>query len=226
MAFRGHPMIWLGRKREREMLKLSKLHFDKVMELTKTFKEYIDLYSDCRPEEYSSKYQLIFKLEREADEEKEKIISEISRGPFHPIDREDIIGLVLTIDDIAANLKSASRKLLYTDSRNVPEPVRGKLVGLTGFMMEIIEKLGEALNALIEKSEDTLKLTDLVERKEEEIDEFRHDLINEVLKWGDSSGRLSDVLMVKEAIENIENASDRAEDVADLIRRITVTRIP
>ncbi|MBS7621780.1 hypothetical protein KEJ32_06700, partial [Candidatus Bathyarchaeota archaeon] len=52
LAFRGHPMIWLGRKREREMLKLSKLHFDKVMELTKTFKEYIALYSDCRPEEY------------------------------------------------------------------------------------------------------------------------------------------------------------------------------
>ncbi|MBS7621781.1 DUF47 family protein, partial [Candidatus Bathyarchaeota archaeon] len=47
---------------------------------------------------------------------KEEIISEISRGPFHPIDREDIIELVLTIDDIAANLKSASRKLLYTDS--------------------------------------------------------------------------------------------------------------
>ena len=48
MAFKGHPMIWLGRKREREMLRLSKLHFDKIMELTKVFKEYIVLYSGCR----------------------------------------------------------------------------------------------------------------------------------------------------------------------------------
>ena len=226
LAFRGHPMIWLGRKREREMLKLSKLHFDKVVELTKAFKEYIALYSSCGPEEYSSKYQMIFELEREADEEKERIISEVSRGPFHPIDREDIISLVLTVDDIAANLKSASRRLLYTDSRNVPEAVRGKLVGLADLTIEIVEKLGEAFNALIEGSKDTLKLADLVERKEEEIDEFRHDLINDVLKWGDSSGRLSDVLMVKEAVEHIETASDKAEDVADLIRRITVTRIP
>lgn len=217
-------MIWIGRKREREMLKLSKLHFNKVMELTKTFKEYIALYSDCRPEEYSSKYQLIFKLEREADEEKEKILSEVSRGPFHPIDREDIIGLVLAIDDIAANLKSASRKLLYTDSRNVPEPVRRKLNDLANLMMEIVERLEDALSALIDESKDALGLADLVERKEEEIDEFRHDLISDVLIWGDSSGKLSDVLMVKEAVESIENASDRAEDVADLIRRITITR--
>ncbi|MEM0328992.1 MAG: DUF47 family protein [Nitrososphaerota archaeon] len=217
-------MIWIGRKREREMLKLSKLHFNKVMELTKTFKEYIALYSDCRPEEYSSKYQLIFKLEREADEEKEKILSEVSRGPFHPIDREDIIGLVLAIDDIAANLKSASRKLLYTDSRNVPEPVRRKLNDLANLMMEIVERLEDALSALIDGSKDALGLADLVERKEEEIDEFRHDLISDVLICGDSSGKLSDVLMVKEAVESIENASDRAEDVADLIRRITITR--
>lgn len=52
------------------------------------------------------------------------------------------------------------------------------------------------------------------------------DLINDVLKWGDSSGRLSNVLMVKEAVENIETVSDKAEDVADLIRRVTITRIP
>lgn len=36
-----------------------------------------------------------------------------------------------------------------------------------------VEKLGEAFNALIERSKDTLRLADLVEWKEEEIDEFR-----------------------------------------------------
>jgi len=31
------------------------------------------------------------------------------------------------------------------------------------------------------------------------------------------------VIMLKEAIENIENASDKGEDVADLIRSIAIT---
>lgn len=174
-------------------------------------------------EEASSRYEVIFKLERQADEEKEKIISEVSRGPFHPMDREDIIRLVLTMDDIAANIKSASRKLLYTDPNEAPKEIRKDLAQLTDLLVEIVSRLGKTLDALISGSKETLKLADSVERKEEEIDEFRHDLIAKILRWGDSSGRLSNVLIMKEAIENIEAASDRAEDVADLIRSIAVT---
>lgn len=205
------------------MLKLSKVHFDKVLEIARSFKEYISSYVDGKIEEASDRYETIFRLERQADDEKEKIISEVSRGPFHPMDREDIIRLVLTMDDIAANLKSAARKLLYTDATDAPERIRKDLAQLTDLLVEIVSRLGNTLDALIRGSKETLKLADAVERKEEEIDEFRHDLIAKILRWGDSSGRLSNVLMIKEAIENIEAASDKAEDVADLIRSITAT---
>ena len=174
-------------------------------------------------EEASSRYETIFKLERQADDEKEKILSEVSRGPFHPIDREDIIRLILTMDDIAANLKSASRKLLYTDPSETPEEIRRDMVKLADLLVEIVLRLGKTLDALIKGSKETLKLADSVERKEEEIDEFRHDLIAKILRWGDSSGKLSNILMIKEVIENIEAASDKAEDVADLIRSIIAT---
>jgi len=76
---------------------------------------------------------------------------------------------------------------------------------------------------LIGGSKEALKLADAVERKEEEIDEFRHGLIARILSWGDSAKKLSNVIMLKEVIENIENASDKGEDVADLIRTIAVT---
>ena len=87
----------------------------------------------------------------------------------------------------------------------------------------MVLKLGEALDALISGSKKVLKLADAVERKEEEIDEFRHDLIAKILSWGDSTKNFSNVIMLKEAIENIENASDKGEDVADLIRAIAIT---
>lgn len=205
------------------MLKLSKAHFDKVLELAESFRSCIASYADGKLEEASSRYETIFKLERQADDEKEKILSEVSRGPFHPIDREDIIRLILTMDDIAANLKSASRKLLYTDPSETPEEIRRDMVKLADLLVEIVLRLGKTLEALIKGSEETLKLADSVERKEEEIDEFRHDLIAKILRWGDSSGKLSNILMIKEVIENIEAASDKAEDVADLIRSIIAT---
>ena len=190
------------------------------MELTKKFREYISLYANGNLDETSRCYDEIFKLEREADDEKERIISEVSRGPFHPLDREDIIRLVLGMDDIAANLKSASRKLLYSDPRETPDEVKKGLVELAKLLEEIVSKLGETLDALISGSKEVLKLADLVERKEEEIDEFRHELIAKILEWGDSAKRLSRVLIVKEAVENIEAASDKAEDVADVVRSI------
>lgn len=190
------------------------------MELARKFREYISLYASESLEDASRCYEEIFRLEREADDEKERIISEVSKGPFHPLDREDIIRLVLSMDDIAANLKSASRKLLYSDPREAPDEVKKGLVELAKLLEEIVSKLGETLDALISGSKETLKLADLVERKEEEIDEFRHELIAKILEWGDSAKKLSRVLIVKEAVENIEAASDKAEDVADVVRSI------
>jgi len=217
-------MIWIGRKKERDVLKLSKRHFDKIFELTKSFKEYVASYVNCKVDEASRLYEdSIFQLERQADDQKEKILLEVSKGPFHPIDREDVIRLVLTMDDIASNLKSAARKLLYTNPCEIPDDIRNDLLKLTDLSVEMVIKLGEALDALISGSKKVLKLADTVERKEEEIDEFRHGLIAKILSWGDSAKRLSNVIMLKEAIENIENASDKGEDVADLIRSIAIT---
>lgn len=162
----------------------------------------------------------IFAIEREADNIKEEIIVEISKGPFHPIDREDIMRLVLTMDDIAANIKSASRKMLYSNPEKIPTDVKDEFLKLGDMVVNIVSRLGLALNALIEGSKDALKLAESVEREEEEIDDFRVDLIAKILKWGDESRELSSLLMLKEAVENLENASDKAEDVADIIRGI------
>ena len=206
-------------------MKLSKNHLSKVMDLTKAFRKYLEAYVSNDSEGMKKRFEEIFNLERSADDEKEKIISEVSKGPFHPMDREDLMRLILTMDDIAANLKSAARKLLYSDPKEVPEDVKNDLLKLSDMMITIVQRLEEALDALTRGSKDTLKFADSVERMEEEIDDFRSELIAKILKWGDESQKISSLLMLKEAVENVENASDRAEDVADVIRGIVAVRI-
>ncbi|HDD40005.1 MAG TPA: TIGR00153 family protein [Nitrososphaeria archaeon] len=218
--FRGNPTIWIGRRRQREVLKLSQRHLSKINDLTKTFRKFVEAFVRGNLDDMRKLYEDIFDIEREADNEKEKIIIEVSRGPFHPIDREDIMRLVLTMDDIAANIKSASRKMLYSNPESVPTDVKNEFLKLGDMIIEIVSRLETALDALIKGSKDTLKLADSVERKEEEIDDFRVELIAKILKWGDETGKLSSLLMLKEAVENLENASDKAEDVADIIRGI------
>ena len=219
--FRGYTSIWIGRDRERGILKqLLERHLSKIISLATVLKEFSQAFLSNSSEGMEKAFKEIFRLEREADDEKENIIIQLSKGPFHPMDREDIMRLVLTMDDIAANIKAASRKLLYVDPVDVPEEVKKDVIELTNMVYDIVMSLEEALKGLIEGSKDVLKLADSVERKEEAIDEFRVGVIAKVLKWGEKTKRISTLLMLKEAMENLENASDRTEDVADIIRGI------
>jgi len=218
-------------KRESDIIKRSEKHLSKIVGVAAKMKDFIQAFSLNDLKGMEDAYKEIFRLEREADDEKENIIIELSRGPFHPIDREDIMRLVLTMDDIATNIKSSAMKLQYVAPVDVPDEVKDDIVKLTNMVYEIVIRLEEALKGLIEGEKDVLKLADKIERKEEEIDEFHVGLIAKVLNWGGRvlswSGKaenIGNLLMFKEAVENLEDASDRTEDVADIIRGIVATR--
>ncbi|MEM1739102.1 MAG: hypothetical protein QXW62_03100, partial [Candidatus Methanomethylicaceae archaeon] len=71
---------------------------------------------------------------------------------------------------------------------------------------------------------DVKKMAEKTERLEEIIDDVRVDVRAQVLKWGDSCEYVSNWLMIKESIENIESASDKMEDTADILRAMTIFR--
>ncbi len=210
----------MGKQREKDILRLTEKHLRKIISLAIALKDFIQAFSAGSTESMEKEFKGIFRLEREADDEKENIIVELSKGPFHPMDREDIIRLVLTVDNVAANIKAASMKLLYVDPVNVPDNVRKDLVELVNMVYSIVMSFGDALQGLIVGSKDVLKLAEKVEREEEAIDEFRVVLIAKVLEWGEKSQRISALLMLKEAVENLESASDCTEDAANIIRGI------
>lgn len=218
--FRGNPSIWMGKQREKDILRLTEKHLRKIISLAIAMKDFIRAFSEGSTEDMEKTFKEIFRIEREADDEKENIIVELSKGPFHPMDREDIIRLVLTMDDVAANIKAASTKLLYVDPVKIPENVRKDIAELVNMVYDIVMSFGDALQGLIVGSKDVLKLAENVERKEEAIDEFRVVLIARVLEWGEESKRISALLMMKEAVENLESASDCTEDAANIIRGI------
>ncbi len=232
ILFRSHANIWFGMERERALLKLSEEHLNKIIGVVAIEKSFTQAFLLNDVDGMEKAFKEIFRLEREADERKENIIVELSKGPFHPIDREDIMRLSLTMDDIATNIKSGSRKLLYLDPSDVPDEVKKELAQLANMVYDEAISLGEAHKGLIEGSKEILKLADKVERKEEDIDEFRVALIANVLNWGGvgvgyggKDKNISNLLMLKEAIENFEEASDRMEDVADIIRGIVAVGV-
>jgi predicted phosphate transport protein (TIGR00153 family) len=142
---------------------------------------------------------------------------------FHPMDQDEIIKLVTTADDIAAHLKSATRKLLYTTPQEVPNNIKEGLKSITQLLVEEKDRLKKTIEAFVSKG-DVKRMAEETERIEEAIDDFRVDLLAQVLKWGDNYKYISNWLMIKEAIENIESASDEMENATDILRAMAILR--
>ncbi|MCD6154244.1 MAG: DUF47 family protein [Candidatus Verstraetearchaeota archaeon] len=220
-----YSAIWFGRKREIEILHIVHVHFESILSVVAALRDLVHAACEENFEKIDEIFKLIFEREREADNVKESILNELAKGPFHPIDREDLIQLVLTADDIASNAKSAGRKISLAKPFKLPENVKEGLKEVSDLVYQITYKLKENFEILIQDPKKAIEVADKVERLEEKIDDRRVKLIVDILKWGDTLNKVSSWLMIKEAVENMEMIADKAEDTADVIRAISIIRI-
>ncbi|MCS7385377.1 MAG: DUF47 family protein [archaeon GB-1867-005] len=219
-----YSAFWFGKKREIEILNICRVHLETILSVISATRDLVYAVCDGEYDKACEIFKLVFDREREADDVKERILDELSKGPFHPIDREEIIHLVLTADDLAANAKSAGRKLCLAKPEDMPECVKVQLKKMADMVYDIGCKLKEAFTTLIENPRKAIDVAEAVERLEEAIDEHRVDLLIKILKWGDEAKKISHWLMVKEAVENLEMVADKAEDTADVIRAISIIK--
>ncbi len=220
----GHIGFWLGQRSEREAISACEKHLEKIFAIVNKFKLFIDDYLGGDLEKAKALSSEIISLEREADKTKEGIINDLMGSSLHPMDQDEIIRLVMTSDDIAAHIKSATRKMQYAHPNDIPDDVKFRIKELVGILLEEAMSLMDTIQSLIKKDGGVVSKAEKTERLEEKIDDLRVDLIAKILVWGDRAEHVSDWLMIKEVVENIESASDRMEDTADLLRTIAILR--
>jgi len=212
---------WVGRRKERGVIAMCIEHLGKVIRVAELFEEMITKYIRKSYDDVRKLYTSIFNAEREADDVKRKIIAELSKGMFHPIDREELIRLVLTSDDIAAYLKAAARKLLLVLPADLPRELLDQCLIMSQRITNACKLIKDAVINLADDPQQSLKLADKVERIEEEIDEMRVKALELVL----NKCREIEVpacIVTKDFVDDIEGASDKCEDVADVIRSIAL----
>ena len=219
-------MVWLGRKKEKKILELCKSHLGNVVETVIAMHKAFQLFSSLNREGAKKMFDEAFKHERKADEIKRNILGELSKGLFHPINRDEIVRLIMTIDDIAAYAKASSRKLEFIDPSTLTESLRETLRVFADNLLKISEEVKIAFKALIENPKQAIEASQRVESLEERIDDFRVEfVIPEFLSWCKNSGDIGVALILKEILDGMENLADRCEDVADVIRSIALSYI-
>lgn len=216
--------IWLGKEREKEVFKLCEEHMNKIVATIVGLKKTVYAFCDSDATKMNSAFAEVSDREKEADEIKRKVIEELSKGIFHPINREEIIRLILTADDVATNAQAATRRLKLIPLGKLEEGLKAGLKTMSDELVNIVERVSNALRTLTKNPHDAIGLANEAETIEENIDDFRMDqLVPKLIATLNRCKTIGFCLMLKETIDRMEDVADRCEDVADVIRGIAIS---
>ena len=160
------------------------------------------------------KADIIKDIEHACDGRTRTIIDRLNRTFVTPLDREDIHALAISLDDVMDAVDAAAAvSRLYKITHVRPGAKR-----LAEIICESTDRITEALQAL-EERRGVLELAARVNQLEREADRVHQDAI--VALFEDERDPIS-VIKWKEILDFLEAATDRCEDVGNLLEGVVV----
>jgi predicted phosphate transport protein (TIGR00153 family) len=161
-----------------------------------------------------AKVAAIKEVEHKCDACTRGIIDQLNRTFVTPLDREDIHALASSLDDVMDAIDAAAAVVrLYKI-----KVVRPGAQHLAAIVAESVDRMVEAVGAL-EKREGVLELASRLSELEHEADRVHQDSIVELF---DQESDPIAVIKWKEIFDFLEAATDRCEDVANLLEGVVV----
>jgi len=158
--------------------------------------------------------QHIKEIESRGDEMTHKILIKLNQTFITPFDREDIHLLASSLDDVLDFVYSASDRLF---TYKIREPSASAKV-LTGIIVKQALELKKAVT-LLRKDSQLLEHCVEVNRLENEAYQVSREAIGRLFDGGYDPITL---IKLKELLEILEEASDKAEDVANVLETVVL----
>lgn len=175
----------------------------------------VDLLDDYK--EVELKVKRIKDLEHEGDAITHQIMQSLHSTFVTPIDREDIARLAESLDDVMDFIEAAARTaFLY----RITEPTE-RARELAAIILKVTYKLNEVMPLLRRRDQFKQVLTQCVEINslENEADDVHHAALAELF---DNTRDVRDIIKWREIYEHMESATDRAEDVANVLEAVVL----
>lgn len=194
--------------------------FDKHAEIiVKASKIFLETVS-TQNLELENKVDQIKVLEHEADEIVHKCIEALRKTFITPINRDDLYRLISTMDDIIDAINTAYNCLIvYRVSKTTPE-----LQQMAQIVYNSCIKVQQAIEGLrsLNNAEAITAACVEIHRLENEADDLLHNSVGNLFAEGEDSLIL---IKWKEIYEILEDATDRCEDVSDVVQGILLENL-
>jgi predicted phosphate transport protein (TIGR00153 family) len=156
----------------------------------------------------------IKELEHKGDELTHRVIEELNKTFITPIDREDIHDLSKSLDDVLDLIDSTAGRIVLF---GIKEPIR-ELPEMASVLLNQARELHAAVDRL-QDNDHVIERCIEINRLENDADRLFQSAIGHLFQEVKDP---IDVLKRKEIIEGVETATDKAEDVANVLETITV----
>jgi predicted phosphate transport protein (TIGR00153 family) len=164
----------------------------------------------------ADQWRAVEEYEHEGDKITHRIVQTLHQSSMTPADREDIHKLAATLDDVLDLVEGAAfRMAMYKVAEPTPDALR-----LAAIIVRCTEQIVQGVSALPDVARIQPHCIE-INRLENEADEISRAAIAELFV---GSVAPLDVIKWKEIYETMETATDRAEDVANLLEEIVLKR--
>ena len=198
-------------------------YFDMIESMAKSFKRAINSLNDMDLNNAYKHLDKCIKLDTKADAFRRELMAKIAAEIKDDDLKEDLSKLLRMLDRMSEWIKEASRYLDIIPYLEVPVEIREKIERLSYLDKRAAEELSEAAKALLEGDKKEMnRRVEEVEKIEEEADEINHVAKKTLVSLGYTMTNPALVVMLRDFIEALETATDYAEDVADIIKILSL----
>jgi uncharacterized protein len=173
-----------------------------------------DLLHNYDYEHLPAAVQKIKEIEHRGDDMTHRVLIKLNQTFITPFDREDIHMLASSLDDVLDFINGASDRLL---TYKITQPSASAKI-LAGIILKQAEELKKAVS-LLNKNHHLLEHCVEVNRLENEADQVSREAIGRLFDGGYDPITL---IKLKELLEILEDASDRAEDAANVLESVVL----
>ena len=159
---------------------------------------------------------IIHKIENEGDALVHDVIELLNRTFVTPIDHDDISRLTSKMDDILDFIDAAATRMRLYEISEFPL----KMMQLIDILAKQVQIVHTSIIMLSNRADRPQLLGKAVEinRLENVADEITHSALADLFKLDD----IKLIMKLKEIYEQLEIATDRCEDVADIVKDVVI----
>ncbi len=164
----------------------------------------------------AEKRDRIKEIEHKGDDLVHTIAEELNKTFVTPIDHDDMSRLTSRLDDVLDYIEAAAHRMWAYQVESVPP----EMVNLTEVVLGSVKEVNHAVKDLrnFKRRNEILQHCIEINRWENVGDDITHEAVANLFKGND----VVELIKLKEIYEHLEMATDKCEDVADVIKDIFI----